>query len=164
MRIYISIILVVFGLDFLTKQGVRSLMFLGQEIPLFPFFSLTHIGNTGVAFGLFQGRNFLLLIVGFILVSFLFYWGIKNLKVEKKMSLVFALVIGGALGNLTDRLVFGRVTDFLDFYWGTHHWPAFNVADSSICVGAGLMIWMSFMRPNDKNKGTSFRRRPESRP
>ena len=61
-------------------------------------------------------------------------------------ALVLAAVLGGALGNLVDRVAFGKVTDFLDFYAGAHHWPAFNVADSSICVGAALLLWHSFRR------------------
>jgi len=83
------------------------------------------------------------------------WFGLGLLKSDRFSAYVLAMVLGGALGNLTDRLLLGWVTDFLDFYIGPYHWPAFNVADSAICVGAFMLIWHSLK--------ASPRRRPGSR-
>ncbi|MCE1782464.1 signal peptidase II, partial [Enterobacter hormaechei] len=71
---------------------------------------------------------------------------------QKLRNIAYALVIGGALGNLFDRLVHGFVVDFIDFYVGEWHWPTFNIADSAICIGAALIIIESFISPDDKDK------------
>jgi signal peptidase II len=71
--------------------------------------------------------------------------GLRLLKQDRTGALIIAVVLGGALGNLTDRFFHGRVTDFLDFYVGDHHWPAFNVADTAICVGAALLLLREFV-------------------
>jgi len=76
-------------------------------------------------------------------VGGLVWYGLKTLHHDRALGLVLAVVIGGALGNLLDRAFHGRVTDFLDFYFRQNHWPAFNVADSAICIGAGLLIFHS---------------------
>lgn len=136
----------VFSLDLITKSLVRARMFFGSEIRLAPFFSLVHVNNTGIAFGLFQGRNYFFIGVGVAVMAFLIYYSFRLLKEDRFTALVLAAVLGGALGNLTDRVAHGQVTDFLDFYWGAHHWPAFNVADSAICVGAGILILHSFRK------------------
>ena len=121
---------------------------LGSEISLLPFFSLSHVKNTGIAFGLFQGKNFLFTIVGLFVMAALIVFAYRTLKEDRFVALVMAGVLGGALGNLTDRIFFHEVTDFLDFYWGAYHWPSFNVADSAICVGMVLMIWHSLFKRN----------------
>lgn len=114
---------------------------LGEEIKLLPVFSLTHVNNTGIAFGLFQNQNWIFGAIGIIVVGAMVVMSAKMYKDDRATSLILAGVIGGALGNLTDRLYYGHVTDFLDFYIGSHHWPVFNIGDSAICIGAGLLIW-----------------------
>ncbi|OVE77497.1 signal peptidase II [bacterium F11] len=148
MTLYISIIFLVFVFDFLTKAMIRSNLSLGAEIHLLPIFSLVHVRNTGVAFGFFQGRNTFFLVLGLVVILVLMVWGYRCLKTDKRLALILALVIGGAAGNLLDRALFGNVTDFLDFYIGSYHWPAFNVADSAIFVGAAFLFWASFKREN----------------
>jgi signal peptidase II len=139
--IYFNLVfLLTFLLDLFTKILVRQHMAIGAEIKLAPFFSLTHIKNTGVAFGLLQGQNTLLAIFGFCVMGALLWSSARAIKENRWVAVVMGLVAAGAAGNLLDRVVYGQVTDFLDFYWGVHHWPAFNVADSAICVGAGLLI------------------------
>lgn len=147
MRLFVSLLSGVFVFDFLTKFLVRTQLVLGQEIELLPFFSLVHVQNTGVAFGLFQGKNLLFLALGTIVVGTLIFLAIRSLVTDPTLSWILAIIIGGALGNLLDRVRFGRVIDFLDFYIGAHHWPAFNVADSAICIGAFLMIIQGFRKP-----------------
>ena len=144
MPLLFVIAFLVYGADVLTKVIIRSRMPVGTEIKLLPFFSLTHVENTGIAFGLFPNRNVVFLVIGLIMTVALVWVALKNLKETPSVSYVFALVLGGAWGNLTDRACYGRVTDFLDFYWGVHHWPAFNVADAAICVGAFLLVLNNF--------------------
>ncbi len=126
-----------------SKALVRAQMPMGSEIPLLPFFSLVHVTNTGIAFGFFQNKNTFFILLGIIVIIALTNYAIKLMSTDRFSGLVLAGVLGGALGNMTDRVLHGQVTDFLDFYWGTHHWPAFNVADSAICVGAALLIFSS---------------------
>ncbi len=129
---------------------VRSRLPLGSEMNLLPFFSLTHVENTGIAFGLFQGQNTLFIVSGIFLSGVLIWMAYQARKEDPLLPLVFGLVLSGAWGNLTDRIWYGRVTDFLDFYIGNHHWPAFNVADSAICVGAVLLLIQNFRHPTKK--------------
>ncbi len=132
--------------DQITKAIVLSKMALYQSITVIPgFFSLTHIHNPGGAFGFLAQQDASIRIGIFILASsvaiffiFLFYRQIP--KTHPVLSAGLALIFGGAIGNLIDRLRFGKVVDFLDFYIGAMHWPAFNVADSAITVGVGIFI------------------------
>ena len=91
-----------------------------------------------------------LIAVGSILVFF-----IKAKEDEKSISLSLSLVLGGAIGNLIDRFRYGEVVDFLDFYFHSYHWPAFNIADSAICIGIGLMALELLRRDQKKLKGSS---------
>jgi len=112
-------------------------------------FNLTHVQNTGVAFGLFarhgaNGGSWLLVALGIVaLVAVILYFRFAP-PTARLLLTSLALIVGGALGNLIDRLSSGAVTDFVDLYVGTHHWPAFNVADSAITVGICLMILDTF--------------------
>ena len=146
MTLFIFLIGFVYFLDVLTKVAVRRFMPLGSDIPVTSFFSLVHVENTGIAFGMFQDKNIYFAIFGAVLVGFMIFYAWRLLRHDRMEAFVLAIISGGALGNLTDRFLHGRVTDFLDFYWKTHHWPAFNVADSAICIGAGLLIVTSFRR------------------
>ena len=110
------------------------------------FFNLTYIRNTGAAFGILAGSGaafrlpflvlFSLLAIGFIIVM------LRRLP-ESETGLIIALtfILGGAIGNLVDRFAYGEVIDFLDFYWATYHWPAFNIADSFITVGVVITVY-----------------------
>ena len=133
-------------IDQITKAIVLAKMALYQSITVIPgFFSLTHIHNPGGAFGFLAQQDASIRIGIFILASsvaiffiFLFYRQIP--KTHPFLSAGLALIFGGAIGNLIDRLRFGKVVDFLDFYVGALHWPAFNVADSAITVGVAIFI------------------------
>ena len=128
-------------LDQLTKIIVDRTIPLHHSIPIIDgLFSLTYVRNTGAAFGIFAGSHeafrlpFLVLVsalaIGFIIVM------LRRLR-EQETGLITALafILGGAVGNLIDRVLHGEVIDFLDFYWSNYHWPAFNLADSFITVG-----------------------------
>ena len=111
-------------------------------VTYFSWFNLVKAWNTGVSFSMLHnlGDNgvYVLSLFALLVVGFLVYW-LKNEK-DKLMQLALGFVIGGALGNVIDRIRMGAVFDFLDVHIGAHHWPAFNVADSFICIGASLIV------------------------
>jgi signal peptidase II len=136
----------VLGLDRLTKWLVERDVSSSADYKIVPgLFDIVHSENRGVAFGVFndsdsQWRTMALIalsIAAVIWVSVML-WRAKH--IDRLLSLAFALVLGGTLGNLFDRVVSGRVTDFLLFYIGQYQWPSFNVADSAIVIGCGLLI------------------------
>lgn len=136
-------------LDRLSKRIIESQVSDWEMIRVIPgLFQIVHTRNTGVAFGIFSeqgsGAGRLLLVVFSLavmaLVANLLWGACRNLKEHWTLAAALALVLGGAAGNLYDRVVFGSVTDFLDFYWGSHHFPVFNLADSAITIGAGLLL------------------------
>ena len=146
---FLSLAVVV--LDQWTKWLVEVHLPHGTSHPVIDrFFSLTHVQNTGVAFGLFarhgaDGGSWTLIALGIVaLVAVIVYFRLTPADHRLLLS-ALALIVGGAVGNLIDRLATGAVTDFLDVYVGTHHWPAFNVADSAITVGIVLMLADSFI-------------------
>jgi len=141
--------------DQITKQYVANSMELYQSIEVLSFFNITYVHNLGAAFSFLadQGgwqRWFFTAIAAIASVIFV-VWLAKTPKDQKILSIAFALLLSGALGNLIDRVLFGYVIDFLDFYIGSYRWPAFNVADSMIFIGAGLMIFDSFKNGNQDN-------------
>ncbi len=136
---------IITALDFVTKEIIRRSLSFGQEIPVLPFFSIIHINNTGVAFGLFQGKNLLFLCSGLLMSLLLIFYAWTERHRGILPLVMFGLILGGAWGNLIDRLRLGAVTDFLDFFIGNAHWPAFNVADSAICVGAITLLISSLI-------------------
>ena len=140
MPAFLALLLGTLVLDQATKSMVRAWMPLGSEIPLLPFLSFTHVENTGIAFGMFQGRNMIFIVLGIVLTAFLIAYAVRLLRSDRVTALAMAAIIGGAIGNLVDRFWFGRVTDFVDVYAGRYHWPVFNVADSAICVGAAIVV------------------------
>jgi signal peptidase II len=152
---YLFISLAVLVFDQWTKWLVE--MHLPHHVaePVIPgFFNLTHVKNTGVAFGLFAAQgvgsgSWLLTLLGLaaLLAVALYFWFTPSH--DRLLLVALALVVGGAVGNLIDRVVAGAVTDFVDLYVGTHHWPAFNVADSAISIGIVLMAIDSF-RPRHR--------------
>jgi signal peptidase II len=137
-------------LDQLSKAGVLGFFtgdVPGQQETITSFFNLVLIHNRGMSFGLFNhngGLNALLFsLVAAVIVTVLIYW---LSRVESSvLAMAIGLVIGGAIGNVIDRIRFGAVVDFLDFHVGSWHWPAFNVADSAICVGVAVMLLDSLL-------------------
>lgn len=149
MKLYLSLLIafIILALDLVTKYWVESALFFGQQIPITSFFNLVLTYNAGAAFS-FLGdasgwQRWFLSGVAFIACAVIIYLLYKHAE-NKLFCLALSLVLGGALGNLYDRITLGHVVDFLDFYIGDYHWPAFNVADSAICIGAALLIYESF--------------------
>ena len=139
----------VFALDQITKRVVLKFLGYAEEVPVVPgFFKLVHWGNTGAAWSLFRGSNEILAGVALVAVVVLYltrhHFGARLPLGQLALGLIF----GGILGNLLDRLLYGHVVDFLYFYvnqraGGEAGFPAFNVADSAICIGVGLVFWNS---------------------
>lgn len=143
-------------LDQLTKIWVAGSFELYQMHPVTSFFNLVYVHNYGAAFSFLsnQGGWQRWLFAGLAVVISLFLIGLlKRMKQPQPLTAAsYALIISGALGNVIDRLMHGYVIDFLDFYWGSYHWPAFNIADSCICVGAALLIWDNISQPKHDPK------------
>ena len=156
--LYFLVLLAVIGLDQTTKIWVMQSFHLYESRQIVPgLFDLTYVRNTGVAFSMFAhhdspwGHYFFvgincLAVVGLTLAHFRLQNG------RSRYAIPFALIAGGAAGNVVDRLRFGWVIDFLDVYVGTHHWPTFNVADSAICLGVGLFLAINFREEKMKSQ------------
>ena len=149
MKLHISLILalVVLVLDFASKRWAESTVLHGQQIPVTDFFNLVLTYNAGAAFSFLSDasgwqRWFFSGIAAS--ASVLIVYLLRKHAAEKLFCMSLSLVLGGALGNLWDRIALGHVVDFLDFHISGYHWPAFNVADSAIFVGAMLLVVESF--------------------
>ena len=134
-------------LDQITKLMVmNSLVAYRDVVALTGFFNLVHVHNTGAAFSLFADqpgwqRGFFIVLASIATAVILYL--LNKTRGQPRFAAALALILGGAVGNLVDRVLYGHVIDFLDFYVGTWHWPAFNVADSAIFLGSALLIWDS---------------------
>ena len=136
----------VFVIDRWSKMMVLTHVGPGTVKTVIPgFFDIVHSENSGVAFGMFQDDSsrwhtpmLVLFSVVAILILAAMLWKID--KLDRMSAIALSLIFGGAVGNFYDRASAGAVTDFLDFYLGTHHWYIFNLADSAICIGAGLLL------------------------
>ncbi|SFW37997.1 signal peptidase II [Nitrosovibrio sp. Nv17] len=140
---------VVLALDLATKRWVEAILSYGEHIPLTGFFNLVLAYNAGAAFsflsdaGGWQRWFFSAIAAG---ASLMIVHLLRKHAAEKLFCVALSLILGGALGNLWDRIALGHVVDFLDFHAAGYHWPAFNVADSAIFCGAMLLIVDSFLR------------------
>lgn len=131
-------------LDQASKLAIDASMQLYQSIELIPYFNLTYVRNTGAAFSFLSEaggwQRWFFAILAFIISIVLVVWLAKLKKHEILMAASLSLILGGAIGNLIDRVLYGYVIDFLDVYYQSWHWPAFNVADSAITLGVILML------------------------
>ncbi|KLU16963.1 MULTISPECIES: signal peptidase II [Xenorhabdus] len=153
---WLWLVVVVLILDLGSKHFVLQHFTLYESMPLIPYFNLTYAQNLGAAFSFLADKGgwqrwfFALVAVAITVILLVMMY--RSHARQKLNNIAYALVIGGALGNLFDRLVHGFVVDFIDFYVGEWHWPTFNIADSAICIGAALIIIESFISPGDKDK------------
>lgn len=140
-------------LDQISKVWVDSNLSLHQSIPVMPSFSITYAHNYGAAFSFLSEaggwqRWFFAVLAIAVSVGIVIY--LKKLKPEEKLLAVsLSLILGGAIGNIVDRVIYGYVIDFLDVYYQVYHWPIFNIADSAITVGVALMLIESFMEKEE---------------
>ena len=152
--LWLSLIVIV--LDQATKQWFESSFMVYEVVNVLPFFNLTLVYNEGAAFSFLSDQSgwqrWFLAAVATVVTSVLVIW-LRGLQQQEKLTAIsLGLIIGGALGNLIDRLLFGHVIDFLDFYIGQYHWPAFNIADSAIFIGVAVMIYDVLFDRGDKQK------------
>ncbi len=154
-RWVIAIVATVLFLDQFTKFLVMHRMMLHETVQVVPgFFNLTYVRNPGAAFGILAGAHGIWRSVFFIAVSVaaLAVLALLVRKTAERLPLVsFALIAGGAIGNLIDRVRFGEVVDFIEWYYHSYHWPTFNIADSAISIGVGLLaVEMLFPKPKEE--------------
>ena len=153
---YLLLGLLVVAIDQWSKWWIELNLRPYEVRPILPSLNLTRVANTGVAFGLLPARgNFwgtvLLTVLGLVALGVVLAFFIRARRSERWLLTGLGLILGGAVGNLIDRIMSGAVTDFIDFFVGSYHWHTFNVADSSITVGILFMIVDSlFGRPSDK--------------
>ena len=136
-------------LDQISKVIAEASLTFGQRVNVFPFFDFTLLYNPGAAFSFLanQGgwQRWFFTLVGVLAIAFIAYL-MRRHREDKRFMLALTLIMGGAVGNLIDRVLYGHVIDFLLFYWEKWHYPAFNLADSAITVGAVLLILDELMR------------------
>jgi signal peptidase II len=135
-------------LDQTSKLAIAHSMQLYESIPLVPMFNLTYVHNQGAAFSFLSQaggwQRWVFTVIAVVISSGLFIWLKRLQSHETLLAISITLILGGAIGNLIDRVAYGYVIDFLDVYYHDWHWPAFNIADSAITLGVGLMLLESF--------------------
>ena len=155
LNIFLPIIVMGVALDQFTKLLVLQGMPLGSQIPVVKgFFNLVHVHNRGAAFGLLGNLSMdftriFFAVTTFLVVAVIGYLWWRTPKGHWRALTAYSLIMAGAIGNLTDRVRLGEVVDFLDFHWRAYHWPAFNVADSMVCLGAAFLVWVIFSEEKD---------------
>jgi signal peptidase II len=141
---YFAIALIILLLDQLSKWSALSNLQMGVPEYVLPFMNWLLLFNPGAAFSfLAQGsgwQRWFFTIVG-LLACIYIVWLLRKNQNDKLLCVALSLILGGALGNVLDRIMFGAVVDFIDLHYANWHWPAFNIADSAICIGAALIIW-----------------------
>jgi signal peptidase II len=139
-------VLAIVTLDQITKVLVAARMSLSESIPVIPgFFHFTYVRNTGMAFGLLSGsdmpfKTLLVTLASILALVAVAYYALRSPGSERVTRIGLTLILGGAIGNIIDRVRLGYVIDFIDVFYRGSHWPAFNVADSAISVGVGFLV------------------------
>ena len=153
---YLTISLAIIAFDALTKWLVAARIDLHESITVIPnLFEIVHVRNTGAAFGIganTESHFVPMLLNGGAIVVFVVVvvYALRTAVTDRMLQVALHLILGGAIGNLVDRFRFGYVVDFLDFYVRDHHWPAFNIADSAICIGICLLFLDMKKNPEEK--------------
>ncbi len=147
---WLGVSAVVIALDQLTKSWVTSAFQLGDSVTVTSFFNLVLAYNTGAAFSFLAGaggwqRVFFITIA--VIASVVIVYLLRKPRNHTLLNVALALILGGAIGNVIDRIRLGHVVDFIQVHAAGYYWPAFNVADSAITIGAALLIWDSFRKP-----------------
>jgi signal peptidase II len=140
-------------LDQLSKLAISNHFVYGDSLGVTSFFNLVLAHNQGAAFSFLNdagGWQRWMFSAIAVVASAWIIWLLRRHGEQKLFCFALAMILGGALGNLIDRIIYGYVVDFLDFYWNTNHFPAFNLADSAITCGAALLLWDSFVNKPEK--------------
>ena len=130
--------------DYITKRIIEDRISLYDQINVLPFLNIVHVENKGAAFGMFAGLgNEIFIVFSLVAILFIIVYLFKTTRATEIWAL--SLILGGAAGNLLDRILIGKVVDFIDVYIGKWHWPSFNVADSALTVGISLFVISSLL-------------------
>lgn len=154
--IIITVIAVV--IDQISKYYVLNGMYRGQSIPVLDgLLNLTFVMNPGAAFGFLSGasekfRVPFFLVISLVAIGVVIFFYLHTARDNKLLQVGLALILGGAIGNLIDRVRFSEVVDFIDFYFKGYHWPAFNVADSAITIGVSLLVLEAIISGRQQKK------------
>ena len=139
--------------DIISKILISNLMSVGQSFQIVRnFFNITYVRNAGAAWSILSGKTWLLIIVSLIIISLIVFYIYKNKPKSNIEKISYSMILGGAIGNLLDRIIYGYVVDFLDFNIFGYDYPIFNLADSFILVGVILLVIYTW-RCNDGNQG-----------
>jgi signal peptidase II len=140
--LWLSIFVIAF--DLITKQLAENFLSYGQPVPILPLFDLTLLYNPGAAFSFLAGENgwqrWFFTAIALVVSTVLIGWLYKLPRENKWLAVALTLILGGAIGNLFDRLVYGHVIDFISIHWQGSYFPAFNIADSAITIGAFMLV------------------------
>lgn len=145
---YFTLAIFTLFIDQLTKIIVKQYLGPFNAVRVLPFFNIIYVENTGSAFGLFKelGSSFFI-IISLIVIAIVILFILK----EKNNKLGYALILGGAVGNLLDRIQYGYVIDFLEFHVGGYYWPIFNIADSALTIGVFILLYETFIVQKQKS-------------
>ena len=150
---YIITITIIFLIDQITKILIMKNLNLNESVTVIKsFFKLTYTHNYGAAFGIFGGKQILILIITFLTLAYLLFELFRNKKTSFKTDIGITFIIGGLLGNLLDRLYYGYVRDFLDFNFGSYDFAIFNIGDSFIVIGTVIFLIGIIMEEKHANK------------
>jgi len=154
--VWLWLTIVVIALDHLTKWWASTHLVFNQEVAIAPLVNFKLLHNPGAAFSLFAEaggwQRWVLTALALVVSSLLIGWLAQLSRRQRWLASALALIIGGALGNAVDRVLYGYVVDFIDVYYQTWHWPAFNVADSAISVGAVMLLIDAIFKGNPHSK------------
>ena len=154
-----SIVVVIVVLDQITKIWADTTLTMYQQIPITDFFNITKAYNYGAAFSFLNDeggwQRWLFTGISLVVSIVLSVWLYRMLRSEKWLSLSIALILGGAIGNLIDRMWYGYVVDFIQVYWNTSYFPSFNIADAAITCGTIILLAITLFEKNDDNADTN---------
>ena len=136
------------------NQYFSTILKLGEAVRVTDLLNFVHVLNTGAAFSLLADasgwQRWFFTIIGIAAAIYIIWLLYKN-QTDKLLCFSLSFILGGAIGNVLDRIMYGAVVDFIDLHYGNWHWPAFNIADSAICIGAALIIWGEFRKSFGKS-------------
>lgn len=161
---FYAISVIVFLIDYASKKIISRTVELDTErIPVLgDFFVITHIRNRGAAFGMLQGQQLFFLVITTIVVAGIVWYMYRSYKTGSRLLVVaLAVILGGAVGNFLDRALYGEVVDFLQFNFGSYTFPIFNLADTAICCGVGLVILDALLTMKQENKTNGNGEKPQ---
>lgn len=157
--LWLSVIVII--LDQVSKYIAISYLQPYQPVPFFRGFNWMLAFNRGAAFSFLDSAGgwqlWLFNALAFLISIVLVVWMTKMKPQEKRLAIAFSLIVGGAIGNVIDRILYAQVTDFIDWYYGAYHWPTFNLADSFIFLGAAIFIFDSWMQNSESNNTDSLK-------